>query len=325
MTREKSPNRSRKNLSASLWFSAFGLAAALHSGFACAADPREAAWKLGRVRSTSDIPALRPIHLCLRRKMGAWSAELNPRDGSGCEHAVYADMFGKAFYVVGNDSFPLDALREARAFDLLDEFKRAEVDSRERERIERYRSAFRDATTLEAIAAFETLYRGNDPDGLISQLAPLKQRVQLETYRQKFASMQTVDEIQAFIDDYIANDLEGRLPQARRMLANALNKAAAESKRAVEARATADKQRALEELERRIASCYRDSAAAQDRLDQENRIGMVSGFVRKDVLRQAGEIIVYCEDQLQRDHAEYRKLGGTRPLNAGRQRRSTER
>src|SRR4051812_24455734 len=103
MTQDKSLNRLRRTASASLWSSAIGLAVVLHSGFACAADPREAAWKMGRVRSTSDIPALRPVHLCLRRTTGNWSAELNPRDGSSCEHAVYADMFGQAFYVIGND------------------------------------------------------------------------------------------------------------------------------------------------------------------------------------------------------------------------------
>lgn len=181
-----------------------------------------------------------------------------------------------------------------------------------------YRTAYDNAVTLTDIQAFETRYASNDPDGLIPKLAERKRSLQMQQYRQRFEVMRTEDEIEAFISDYANEDPDGKLPQARRLLAETKNRAALEAKNraALEANRKAEEKRLqqLENLERQIIWCKRQTAAAHSAIDRENQIGRVSGYVNKLTLRRAGEIIISCEESVPRHYAEYRKSGGKRAL-----------
>lgn len=185
---------------------------------------------------------------------------------------------------------------------------------REREalaKIERtaYLQAYERAGTLEGIRKFEAAYAGNDPDGLIHQLSGRKAELEHKEYRERFSSAKSREELSAFVADYEGNDPETLVPDARRKLLIAEKQATAEKE-------VAQKQSEIDKVERQIAWCKNQSAQAQKAIDRENQIGLVSGYVNTVTLHQAGEIIVLCQESIPRHYAEYRRLGGVKPLAA---------
>lgn len=205
-------------------------------------------------------------------------------------------------------------VRESNVLALLGQYEIDQAQQKAAEALQAYRTAFDNATTLTDIQAFETRYASNDPDGLIPKLAERKRSLQVQEYRQRFDVMQTENEIEEFIADYANDDPDNKLPQARRLLAEAKNRAALEAKKAAGRKAEEERVQQLDNLERQIIWCKRQTAAARSAIERENQIGRVSGYVNKLALRRAGEIIVNCEESIPRHYAEYRKLGGKRTL-----------
>ena len=183
-------------------------------------------------------------------------------------------------------------------------------------RLAAYRQAFQDAGTLEAIDTFERSYRGSDPEGLIQQLQPLKSTLLLQQYRRRFASMRDLKEIEAFIADYGMNDPDGRLPDARKRLAEEQRKAEAEAVRQAAEKEAIRKHDELQSLEREIGDCKRQIDFARAAIERESRIGAISGYENKVILREAGERIVGCEDRIPKRFAQYKRLGGVKSLDA---------
>lgn len=198
---------------------------------------------------------------------------------------------------------------EAGVFVTLDKMradKQAEASRKEREA---YLRAFEEATTLDAVEQFEKRYQGQDPDGLINILAPKKEALQRAQQRDQFASAKSAKDFSAFIAAYGTNDLEGLVPSAKTKLAES------ERREAIQSEAL-KKQNELDEMERQIRYCVNMTARAQDAIDRENKIGQVSGYVNKKILREAGETIVMCRENNPKIYAEYRKKGGIKTLSS---------
>jgi hypothetical protein len=206
------------------------------------------------------------------------------------------------------------AVRESKLIAAIDQHVVSEAKRAADEEVTAYHSAFENAKTLDSIKTFELKYANNDPEGLIAKLADLKRGLQLEQYRQRFASMRDIGEIESFISDYANDDPDAKLPAARRRLVEEQRKAATEAKRVADDNATNEKAKNLSELERQIIWCKRESVSARQTIEHENKIGRVSGYVNKMVLRQAGEIIVSCDETMPRNFAQYKRLGGMRSM-----------
>lgn len=206
------------------------------------------------------------------------------------------------------------AIQESKMLGLLGQYGAEQARQLAEEALLVYRTAYQNAVTLANIQAFETRYASNDPDGLIPKLAERKRSLQVQEYRQRFDVMRTENEIEEFIADYANDDPDGKLPQARRLLAEVKNRAAVEAKKAADRKAEEERIQQLDNLERQIIWCKRQTAAAHSAIERENQIGRVSGYINKLALRRAGEIIVNCEESIPRHYAEYRKLGGKRTL-----------
>lgn len=207
-----------------------------------------------------------------------------------------------------------DAVRDSNMLALLEQYAADVAQRKAEEELIVYRTAYENAATLADMQAFETRYANNDPEGLIAQLAERKRTLQVQKYRQRFDAMRSERDIESFMADYAYDDPDGKLPQARRLLADARNRAALDAKRAAEQKAEEERVKKLEDLERNIIWCKRNTLAARTIIERENKIGNVSGYVNKIALRNAGEVIVRCEESIPKDYAEYRKLGGQRAL-----------
>lgn len=177
-----------------------------------------------------------------------------------------------------------------------------------------YLKSYENATTLNKIRFFEKTYADNDPDGLIEKLAATKRQLKIDRYHQGFASMSAISDLEAFIADYANYDPDGIVPEARRRLASERQRVAEEEKKAAEERLASDRAKAIADLERQIIWCQHQSISAHQDIDRENRIGLVSGYVDKLVLRRAGERIVSCNESIPNNFAEYKRLGGTKRL-----------
>ncbi|WP_157783592.1 hypothetical protein, partial [Rhizorhabdus wittichii] len=163
----------------------------------------------------------------------------------------------------------------------------------------RYRSEFAEATTLEKIIAFEGAWRNFDPEQLVPKLQPLKQRLIRERYVAAFNGASTADDLTRFIDLHAGDDPDNLVPLARKKLAllQAADQARQRSLR--EKQAVADRVAAQvarrKEAAARVTNCKRMTSAAYASLERERSIAAVSGVENLSVKRQAGEIIVACQ------------------------------
>ncbi|QHE84731.1 hypothetical protein [Hydrogenophaga sp. BPS33] len=204
-------------------------------------------------------------------------------------------------------------VQEAKVFDAIDRHLQTVGEQQKAQQRAEYLAAFGGAKgSLQAMKQFEDKYGSNDPDGLILQLAGVKQELRLEEYRTRFASMKTIPEIERFIADYEQDDVGKKVPEARLWLAHERQLEADAAKAQARQKAEKDGTARLSELERMVIWCKRESAAARRSIEQENQIGRVSGFVNKERLHAAGKTIVYCERSAPNDFDEYKRLGGKR-------------
>lgn len=228
------------------------------------------------------------------------------------EFLKYRDAQGGGYRVVNLPAVQ-QALQEANVNGAIDRHQRAAVEQQKTQQRAEYLAAFgRAKGSLQAMKQFEEKYGSNDPDGLISQLAGVKQELRLDEYRTRFASMKTIPEIERFIADYEHDDVGKKVPEVRMRLAQERQAEADAAKALARQKAVEDGTKRLSELERKIIWCKRESAAARRAIEQENEIGRVSGFVNKRRLHDAGQTIVFCDRNTPSEFAEYKRLGGKR-------------
>ena len=170
----------------------------------------------------------------------------------------------------------------------------------------RYKKEFAEATTLEKIAAFEQEWGLFDLDKLVPKLQPLKQQLLHERYLAGFRNARTQADLSRFIDAYAKDDPDTLVPRARQKLAalDAVDQArerALRDKRAAVLRIEAQASRRREALAR-ISNCKRMTAMAYAALERERSIAAVSGVENLAVKRQAGEIIVTCQQVIGRGY-----------------------
>lgn len=216
------------------------------------------------------------------------------------EGGNYRNFSSGAVGSIGEEAGLFFSLEKMRADNL------AEAARKEREA---YLRAFEDTTTLNEIEQFEKRYQGQDPDGLIKALAQKKESLQRAQQKDLFASAKSAKDFATFIATYDTNDLEGLIPSAKIKLAESERREAIQS-------AALKKQSELDEMERQIRYCVNVTARAQDAIERENKIGQVSGYVNKKILREAGETIVMCRENNPRIYAEYRRKGGVKTLSS---------
>lgn len=263
----------------------------------------------GRGDSSLCSPA-RPMY-CKNPTIETRSSGYDP-----CSSEFFTPYEANSRYRVLQPSVVGEAVRESKLIAAIDLYVAEEAKRSAEEAMAAYRFAFENAKTLGAIEAFEAKYVGNDPEGFIAKLAAPKRAMQIDEYRQRFASMKEVREIDAFITDYANNDPDGKLPEARRLLASENRRVAAEAKKVADERSASEKAKSIADLERQIIWCKRQSSSAQQAIDRENKIGRISGYVNKLVLRQAGEIIASCDESIPQNFAEYKRIGGMKSLAA---------
>lgn len=81
-----------------------------------------------------------------------------------------------------------------------------------------YLSAFRSANSLERIAAFETKYRDNDPDEMISKLSEVKEKLIYVKYRADYAAAKSSVELSKFASDYAEKDPDRLVQDAKKQI-----------------------------------------------------------------------------------------------------------
>lgn len=240
--------------------------------------------------------------------------EAKSSDYDVCSSEFFTPFNGNPSYRVLQPSLVSQAIRESKLIAVIDQYVVSEANRAMVEEIATYHSAFESAKTLDSIKVFESKYANNDPEGFIAKLAEPKRALQLEEYRQRFTSMRDIGEIESFISDYANDDPDIRLPAARRRLVDEQRKATVEAKRVADEKVANEKTKSLSEQEREIIWCKRQSVSAREAIDHENQIGRVSGYVNKMILRQAGEIIVSCNESMPKNFGEYTRLGGKKSI-----------
>jgi hypothetical protein len=296
------------------------------------------------------------VKVCLYRdkttaglfSQGDWKASIDSNTQIDCEEGLNADLELRKLYlyyrVDGGGEYRCDAnrqqskygcssafvvkagaisreliddiIKEAGLIALLEEQIPKVQRAKEAAKRAAYLQAYEHATTLESIQQFEATYAGNDSDRLIAKLADKKASLELQKYRDRFASAKTSNDFSSFIVTYEGKDIENLIPEARRKLTASEKQEVAEKEAAQRQAEVARHQSELGKFERQIAWCKSQSAMAQKSINRENEIGTVSGYVNKDRLHQAGEIIVSCKDSITKNYAEYRQQGGSKPLVA---------
>ena len=181
-----------------------------------------------------------------------------------------------------------------------------------------YRDKFFAAKSSSDIQAFIDEYKNNDPDGVLRmaylRLVEVKKIEALARYRNNYEGATTSSEFQSFITDYENNDPDNLVPIARKKLGAAL-KAEKELQLRKDHEEFAERQRKeLDDLAFKIIRCNREIEHAQKAIEREREIVNISGYENKIVLRQAGEMIVYCRESVARDYKAYRKKGGTKMI-----------
>lgn len=237
------------------------------------------------------------------------------RNEYGCSSAFFIEAVSPDYRVISSERI-YEIINESDLIPLLEvQVTKAHLAKEAAKRVA-YLQAYEQATTLESIQQFEATYAGNDSDELIAKLADKKAALELQKYRDRFASAKTSNDFSSFIVAYEGKDIENLIPEARRRLTAAEKQEAAKNEAAQRQAEVERKQSELGKFERQIAWCKSQSAMAQKAINRENEIGTVSGYVNKDRLHQAGEIIVSCKDSIAKNYAEYRQQGGKRPLAA---------
>lgn len=148
----------------------------------------------------------------------------------------------------------------------------------------------------------------------LPKLAPLKRELKAQEYRRRYGVLKTLGDLQLFLQEYAHYDPDGRLPEVRRRLAYEERKARAADSKVADQGVTAIKAKQLQELEVQIANCKRTATGAQRAIERENEIGRISGFVDKRRLHDAGNWIMSCQEQIQRQYGQYRQAGGKKAL-----------
>lgn len=237
------------------------------------------------------------------------------RNEYGCSSDFFVEAVSPDYRAISPERID-DIVKESGLIAILEDQIAKKQRAKEAAKWAAYLQAYEHATTLESIQQFEATYAGNDSDGLIVKLADKKASLELQKYRDRFASAKTSNDFSSFIVAYEGKDIENLVPEARRKLSEAERSEATERDAAQQQTEANHRQSELNRLERQIAWCKNQSAMAQKAINRENEIGTVSGYVNKDKLHQAGEIIVSCKDSNAKNYAEYRQQGGSKPLAA---------
>ncbi|MCZ4343017.1 hypothetical protein O4H52_15460 [Sphingomonadaceae bacterium G21617-S1] len=170
----------------------------------------------------------------------------------------------------------------------------------------RYKNEFAEATTLEKIIAFEQEWGLFDLNKLVPKLQPLKRRLLHERYLASFREARTKADFSRFIETYGDDDPDRLVPQARQKLAAAQAVDQARERALREKQAAAQRIQAQaakrKEAQARVANCKRMTVMAYATLERERSIAAVSGVENLAVKRQAGEIIVACQQVIGRGY-----------------------
>lgn len=237
------------------------------------------------------------------------------RNEYGCSSDFFVGAVSPDYRAISPERID-DIVKESGLIAILEDQIAKKQRAKEAAKRAAYLQAYEHATTLEAIQQFEATYAGNDSDELIVKLADKKASLELQKYRARFASAKTSNDFSSFIVAYEGKDIENLIPEARRRQTAAEKQEVAEKNAAQQQAEVARKQSELQKFERQIAWCKSQSSMAQKAINRENEIGAVSGYVNKDRLHQAGEIIVSCKGSITKNYAEYRQQGGSKPLAA---------
>lgn len=235
--------------------------------------------------------------------------------GDPCSSEFFAPYPANPRYRVLRRAAVSEAVQQSNLLAALEQHQANQLKEQEQRALAEYRREFEAAKgSLAAIKAFEGRYAGNDPENLIPQLSGVKRELRLAEYRARFDSMQGVAAIEAFIADYQGDDPDGKIGFAKVRLEEAQRTAQAHAQAQETEKAAQQKAKSLAEKERQIAYCHRETELAEKAIAREQQVGRVSGYVNKMTLREAGEMIVFCQEQIPKAYAEYKRLGGTKSL-----------
>lgn len=120
-----------------------------------------------------------------------------------------------------------------------------------------------------------------------------------EVYLNAYVSSTTLEKLYDFEKRYANNDPDSLIPKLAPIKANLKRE---------------ELSKEIDLLAQKIRWCHQQTVNARLAIERERRVASVSGYENKMVLRQAGEIIISCQDSIPRDYAEYRKIGGTTAL-----------
>jgi hypothetical protein len=126
-----------------------------------------------------------------------------------------------------------------------------------------------------------------------------------KAYLDRFAEAKTMGQLNSFIRDYEGNDPDRFVPEARKKL----------ERLEIEAKEASEREK-LTALEDEISWCQKMIKQAQEIIDRENRIGVISGYVNTLRLHEAGAMIVSCKERINNDYIEYNRLGGAKVITA---------
>ncbi len=237
-------------------------------------------------------------------------------EGDPCSSEFFAPYPANPRYRVLRRAAVSEAVQQSNLVAALEQHKAHQLKEQEQQALAQYRREFEAAKrSLAAIKAFEDRYAGNDPENLIPQLSGVKRELWLAEYRTRFDTMQGVAAIEAFIADYQGDDPDGKIGLAKVRLEEAQRTAQAHAQAQEAEKAAQQKAKALSDKEHEIVVCQRETERAERAIAREQQVGRVSGYVNKMTLREAGEMIVFCQEKIPKAYAEYKRLGGTRPLN----------
>lgn len=236
--------------------------------------------------------------------------------GDPCSSEFFAPYPANPRYRVLRRGTVSEAVQQSNLVAALEQHKANQLKEQEQRALAQYRREFEAAKrSLAAIKAFEARYAGNDPESLIPQLSGVKRELWLAEYRARFDSMQGVAAIEAFIADYQDDDPDGKIGLAKMRLEEAQRLAQAHAQAQEAEKAAQQRAKALSDREHEIVVCQRETERAERAIAREQQVGRVSGYVNKMTLREAGEMIVFCQERVPKTYAEYKRLGGTKSLS----------
>lgn len=178
-----------------------------------------------------------------------------------------------------------------------------------------YEEKYKSITTLDEIYLFESQYNNSDYANLIPKLATLKHQLEIKKYNNQFQNAKSPNEIQSFIAEYETKDFDGLIPEAKKRLVVALKNEKLEQVRLDRERIAKLKSEEIEKFANQIINCNRLMEQAYRAIEREHEIGRISGYENKQVLRDAGEMIVGCRRIVTQAYENYRNRGGTKNLS----------